>query len=83
MQFALEEQPRAEATLRTRPENISVLTSSDPWHLHGVAQRRFYLGNIKRYEVRLPNQTIFLVETHLNLKPEEEIYLRFEHYRLL
>ena len=83
LQFALEEQPRAEATLLTRPENISVTAASDLWHLRGKVQRRFYLGNIKRYEVRLPNQAVFLVETYLNLKPEEEIYLRFERYRVL
>ncbi|GAK55040.1 ABC transporter related protein [Candidatus Vecturithrix granuli] len=83
LQFALAEQPCSKTTLLARPENISVTTASDSWHLHGVVQRRFYLGNIKRYEVRLPNQAIFLIETHLNLKQEEKIYLRFEHYRLL
>ncbi len=83
LQFFLGEPPRADVTLLARPENIRVTTAEDPWHVQGLVQQRFYLGNLKRYEVRLTNQILFLIETRANLMPGEKVFLRFEQYQLL
>ena len=83
LRFSLAEAPRTEVTLLARPENTHVATAGEPWHLRGIVQRRFYLGNMKRYEVRLPNQAVLLIETHANFAPQDEIFLHFERYQLI
>ena len=70
-------------TLMVRPEKIQVVSADEQWHLQGRIQRKFYLGNIKRYEVEIKNGQIILLETLLNIAPNEDVYLQFTKYQLI
>ena len=77
------QEEKDEYTLMVRPEKIDVVSSDEKWHLKGKIQQRFYLGNIKRYEVQLANKDEIMFETGQNFQPEENVYLKFLKYRLI
>jgi len=74
---------RGSACLMVRPERLQAVPAPEGCHLKGRIVGRFYLGNIKRYSVALENGSQILLESALDLQPEETVFLKLTRYRLI
>ncbi len=69
--------------IMVRPEQCLITLKTGPWHIYGTVVKRFYLGNIIRYFVKIGEKDTILIETREKLKLLDTVYISFNHYKVL